>query len=213
TTRVNRRNLGGGSVALLSDTVGFIRDLPHHLVASFRATLEETRYAKLLFILLDVTDIDARRQLRTVHHTLNEIGATGQPRVLLLNKIDRLEDPSEVARWQDDHPDAIAISAKTGAGLDRMLEIAREHMLGGLKEVNITIPLREGRTVDFLEKRTEVIERMYGDGFVTLRTRIGRNQLEQALSLGGAIRVNDGDPHRALTELWPGVGVSPTHVE
>lgn len=203
TTRVNRWNLGGGNVALLSDTVGFIRDLPHHLVASFRATLEETRYAKLLFILLDVTDESARKQLRTVHRTLDEIGATEQPRVLLLNKIDRLEQDA-VDAWHAEFPDAIPISAKTGRGLDRMVEVAREHMLGGLREVEITIPLREGRTVDFLEKRTQVLERTYGDGDVTLRTRIGRNQLEQALSLGGALRVNGGDPHRALAEVWGG---------
>lgn len=201
TTRVNRWNLGGGSVALLSDTVGFIRDLPHHLVASFRATLEETRYAKLLFILLDVTDESARKQLRTVHRTLDEIGATEQPRVLLLNKIDRLEQDA-VEAWHAEFPEAIPISAKTGRGLDRMVEVAREHMLGGLREVEITIPLREGRTVDFLEKRTQILERTYGDGDVTLRTRIGRNQLEQALSLGGSLRVNGGDPHRALSDIW-----------
>ena len=85
-TRVGAWNLGGGNTVLLSDTVGFIRDLPHHLVASFRATLEETIYAHLILMVLDVSDPVAVRQFATVTEVLDDIGATTQPRMLVLNK-------------------------------------------------------------------------------------------------------------------------------
>ena len=91
-TRIGAWNLGGGNIALLSDTVGFIRDLPHHLVASFRATLEETIYAHVLLIMLDVSDPNAARQFETVTEVLDDIGATTQPRLLVLNKVDRLRE-------------------------------------------------------------------------------------------------------------------------
>ncbi|HWB20753.1 MAG TPA: GTPase HflX, partial [Phycisphaerales bacterium] len=91
-TRVERWELGGGNSVMLSDTVGFIRDLPHHLVASFKTTLEETVYSQLLVVVVDVSDANAEQQLQTVRNTLDEIGATKQPRILVLNKVDRMQE-------------------------------------------------------------------------------------------------------------------------
>src|SRR5438477_12376375 len=85
-TRIEKWDLGGGNAVMLSDTVGFIRDLPHHLVASFRSTLEDAIFAKLLIIVLDAADANASMQLQTVNATLDDIGANTQPRILVLNK-------------------------------------------------------------------------------------------------------------------------------
>ena len=90
-TRVESWQLGGGESCLLSDTVGFIRRLPHHLVASFRSTLEDAIAAHVLLILLDAGDPHAERQLGTVKQVLDEIGAADQPRIVVLNKLDRVE--------------------------------------------------------------------------------------------------------------------------
>src|SRR5690606_12603773 len=79
-TRTRKWNLGGGDTVMLSDTVGFVRDLPHHLVASFRATLEEAVHSDLLLLVLDVADPRAAQQLQTVQQVLDEIGAAQQPR-------------------------------------------------------------------------------------------------------------------------------------
>src|SRR5690606_7624597 len=90
-TLTRKWELGQGDVVMLSDTVGFVRDLPHHLVASFKATLEEATRSDLLLIVLDVSHPRARQQLETVMQVLDDIGATDQERVLVLNKIDLLE--------------------------------------------------------------------------------------------------------------------------
>ena len=96
-TRVESWQLGGGESCLLSDTVGFIRRLPHHLVASFRSTLEDAIAAHVLLILLDAGDPHAERQLGTVKEVLDEIGAGDQPRIVVLNKLDRVVE--QCAEW------------------------------------------------------------------------------------------------------------------
>ncbi|MGY8757384.1 MAG: GTPase, partial [Phycisphaerales bacterium] len=83
-TRVERWELGGGTGVMLSDTVGFIRRLPHHLIASFKSTLEETTHCQLLLLVLDASDPNALSQLDTVQATLDDIDARHQPRLLLL---------------------------------------------------------------------------------------------------------------------------------
>jgi GTP-binding protein HflX len=201
-TRVNRWNLGGGNVALLSDTVGFVRDLPHHLVASFRSTLEETRHAKMLFIVVDVSDPQAERHLETVHRTLDEIGASTQPRALVLNKIDRLPSERAVERWLERYPGAIAVSAATGQGVEAMRERALAQMLGGLREVMVTVPLSDSRTVDFLEKRAQVLDRRYEDATVAMRVRISRLQIDQLLAKGAQIAVDGLAPLEGVRRAW-----------
>ncbi|MFO0873323.1 MAG: GTPase HflX [Phycisphaerales bacterium] len=201
-TRIEQWNLGGGNSAMLSDTVGFIRNLPHHLVASFRSTLEETIHAHLLLIVLDAADPAAELQLATVESVLEEIGATGQPRILVLNKMDRLEE-SRAAAWLARHPGAIAVSARTGDGLDDLRAAALEHMRGPVREVRVSVPLADARTVDFLEKRTEIVDRAYRNGAVDLTLRLGRRQLDQLLARGASIMV-DGLPVAEAARTWDG---------
>jgi GTPase len=201
-TRVEQWNLGGGNTALLSDTVGFIRNLPHHLVASFRSTLEESILAHLLIVVVDTSDPNALRQLRAVEETLEAIEATTQPRLLVLNKIDQIDDPRVLERWLAEHPGAIPLSAKTGEGLDELRERTLTHMLGDIRDVEVRAALADGRTIDFLEKRTPVLDRHYENGAVVMRVRLGRRQVDQLLSHGARIEI-DGRPIReALATIW-----------
>jgi GTP-binding protein HflX len=201
-TRVERWELGGGDAAMLSDTVGFIRDLPHHLVASFRSTLEETIQAQMLLVVLDASDPAAEAQLETVNRTLDEIGAVNQPRVLLLNKIDRLEDSRDLLVWLNRHPDAFAISAATGEGLDAVRELVHRTMIGGVREVKITVPITDSRTIDFLERRAEVLDRAYDDSEASLTVRIGRRHIDQLLTRGARIRIDGREALEAARALW-----------
>lgn len=211
-TRVGAWNLGGGNSVLLSDTVGFIRDLPHHLVASFRATLEETVYAHVLLVVLDVSDPEAVRQFTTVTEVLDDIGATGQPRLLVLNKVDRLRESMREGRmpsgileaWLESNPDAIVISARDGEGTPDLAEVVLDHLRGKTLEVVLAAPLGDAKLVDLVEKRTEVLDRDYETvGKVLLRVRIGRRQVEMLLA-GGATFEMDGLPAaEALRKLWP----------
>jgi GTP-binding protein HflX len=200
--RVERWDLGGADAVMLSDTVGFIRDLPHHLVASFRSTLEETIHAHLLVIVLDVSDHAAPMQLETVHATLDEIGAEDQARVLALNKTDAVPDPAELLIWLNRCPDAVPISAATGDGLDTLVDIVRDHLHGGVRQVKITAPMADGRTVSMIEKRCEVLQREYDDGHVQLTVRIGRRQVQELLAQGAQMRINGLEPNAALRQEW-----------
>lgn len=226
-TRVESWNLGGGNTAMLSDTVGFIKRLPHHLVASFRSTLEDAVHAHLLLLVVDVSDPDAERQLETVRSVLDEIGASHQPRLLILNKVDRLADaaaqaiPSgtdhmgratmtiadvraaqraaenRLASWKEREPEAIALSAKTGEGLEELRVRSLQIMSGEVREHEIEIATSDGRFIDFIERRTEVLERTYGDSVVRMRTRIGTRQLEQLLASGARFLLDGVDPRAA----------------
>jgi len=211
-TRVEQWNLGGGNAAMLSDTVGFVQRLPHHLVASFRATLEDAIASHVILIVLDVADRSALMQYETVENVLDEIGATDQPRLLLLNKADRLPETwvpvdgveRRLEQWMERVPDAMPISALTGQGLEELSAKVLSLMKGDVRECTLSIALSDSRTVDFLEKRVPVLDRNWtADGRVELRVEVGRRQLEQLLS-GGARMLIDGLPaHEGLRALWP----------
>jgi len=197
-TRTRRWELGGGDTVMLSDTVGFVRDLPHHLVASFRATLEEAVHSNLLMIVLDVAHPRTERQFETVMKVLDEIGATDQQRFLLLNKTDLLEHNADLLVMQQHHRDALAISAKTGAGLDQLTERVRDAMRGGELKLRIELPIGEGKAIHFLESRADVLDRQYIDDHAILTVRIGNRQFDQLKAMGAPVRVIDPAPSDAL---------------
>jgi GTP-binding protein HflX len=219
TTRTREWDVGGGIRVMLSDTVGFVRDLPHHLVASFRATLEEATHAHLLLIVLDVSDPAAELHFETVNRTLDELFKDqaemearlakkagdeaaaeweAPRRVLLLNKVDALKDNASLLVWKQRQAGCISISARTpgGPGYAELTDLVREAAQGGVRELSIRVPLAEGRTIDTLEKRGEVLSREYADGTARLRVRIGQRQLAQLRSLGSRLVV-EGEKTKA----------------
>lgn len=203
-TRTREWDLGGGLGVMLSDTVGFVRDLPHNLIASFRATLEEATHADLLLVVLDVADPAAELQYRTVLDTLAELfkstaereAREGEPWteptvVVLLNKADRLADNASLLEWQSRCPGAIAVSSLAGPdgrmrrGQLELEQIVREHARGTASEVRIRVPLSEAKAIHIIENRGEVIDRDYDATHATITARIGRRQLDQ-LRAGGS---------------------------
>ena len=189
-TRTREWRLGGGDGVMLSDTVGFVRDLPHHLVASFKATLEEAVHSDLLLVVLDVADPRAREQRQTVAEVLSEIGADDQPRVVCLNKVDKLEHNADLLVFTAEQPDAITISAQTGRGLDQLVERVRDHLHGTQREMTIEIDLADGRAQSFLENRANVLDRHYNGQSVAYDVRIGHNQLDRLKSMNTTARTN-----------------------
>jgi len=156
TTR--RVALPGGREVLFTDTVGFIQKLPTALVAAFRATLEEIAEADLLLHVVDITHDNAQQQAATVLQVLKEINATGQPILTALNKIDQLPDPETVPGLLADLPDAVAISALTGQGLDVLTARIDEILTEELVDVEVLIPYRRGDLLGLFHQRG-VIER------------------------------------------------------
>lgn len=201
-TRIERWELGGGTGVMLSDTVGFIRRLPHHLIASFRSTLEETVHCQLVLIVLDASDPSAMLQLDTVEKTLKDIGAEHQPRLLLLNKIDQVKDSSDKLVWVSRCPDAIQISAVTKEGIEELTEEVLLAVIGSVQVVTLSLPIRASKAIDFLEKRTTVLARAWEDDRSMYKVRIGRNQIEQILSRERDVLI-DGEPAiEQIEKLW-----------
>jgi GTP-binding protein HflX len=203
-SRTRQWDLGGGLSVMLSDTVGFVRDLPTNLIASFRATLEEATHADLLLIMLDVADPSAALQYDTVNQTLDDLfkevadrdareGHAWAPpqRVLLLNKIDKLPDNRELLIWQQRVPDSIAISGRdvNHAGHAALRERVLAAAQGQIEELRITVPLADAKTIHRIENRAEVLNRDYNSDSVTLHARIGKRQLEQLRSMGARMKV------------------------
>ncbi len=157
TTRTLRLS---GRPYLLTDTVGFISKLPHELIDAFGATLEETRRAELLAHVLDGSASEEHVALmrRSVQETLEEIGADERPRLLVLNKIDLLdEDAREELRLR--HPDAVLVSGVTGEGLDALGERIERELAHSLRRVDLLVPYADGGSLSELHKVAGAVSR------------------------------------------------------
>jgi GTPase len=165
TTR--RITLPGGTVVLVTDTVGFIQKLPTHLIAAFRATLEEVLEADLLVHLIDVSHPNALDQARSVYATLKEIGADDLPVINALNKIDRFQNPEAACAALCDLDDSVAMSALTGQGLNDLLAAVEEVLEAEMPRIKVVIPFERGDLVSLfherglIEKETHSVEGTY----------------------------------------------------
>jgi GTPase len=201
-TRTRRWDLGDGDKVMLSDTVGFVRDLPHHLVASFKATLEEAVHSDLLLIVLDVSHPRCKSMFETVMQVLDDIGATQQPRLLLLNKIDRLQDNLDVLAFECEYPDCISLSAKTGVGVDKLVERVRTLSRGEEYSLKLAVNMADGRALQFIEARADITDRQYEGDEVIYELGIGQRQFDQLRSMGAKMRIIEGKVQEQIVEPW-----------
>lgn len=171
-TRTRRWTLPSWGPVLLSDTVGFIRDLPHHLVASFRATLEEARDADLLLHVADASNPAVLDQISAVYRVLHELGIEEKQTLLLLNKMDvqGAEQYSKAALAR--YPHAIAISAVSGLGLDQMAAAVSNALSDGFVTISIRLSVSDGRAIAWLSKVGEVRSKQYHDDYVEVHARL-----------------------------------------
>lgn len=173
-TRTRQWPLSDGRVVLLSDTVGFLRRLPHHLVASFHATLEETLSADLLVHVVDASHPDAAEQMQAVDQVLAELSPHTRAEVLAMNKIDQVVDPIDLQFLPvDPHQDVVYISARSGHGVDRLDEIVRRRLDVRTSVIDLWVPLADGRLAALARKQALVIdEEVLEDRLLRLRLRI-----------------------------------------
>jgi len=166
-------DLPGGGRALLTDTVGFIRKLPHALVAAFRATLEEVAESDLLLHVVDASAATAADQAVTVRRVLAGAGAGDAPVVVALNKIDLLSEV-DVARLAREFTGSIPVSAATGAGLDQLRGAIAYQLRDWLEELELTIPYHRSDLVAMLHEHGAVADQTYGPGGVLVRASVPR---------------------------------------
>lgn len=142
---------------LLSDTVGFIRKLPHHLVSAFKATLEEVAYADLLLHVVDVSREDWREQAETVDKVITQLGAQQIPQILVCNKADLCENPDLIPSGED----IVAISARQGRGMEQLLAAIEKALGRGKHRITVCIPYADGYLLDVIHKEAAVFSTDY----------------------------------------------------
>ena len=166
TTR--RLRLPGGEVVLVSDTVGFVRRLPHQLVEAFRSTLEEVADADLLVHVVDGSSPEAADQIAAVRAVLAEIGADEVPELFVMNKTD-IADPELLHDIRIAHADAVAVSAVTGAGVPELLERISDRLRALSPVIELMVPYDRGDVLAALHRDGEVLVEVHGEGGTRLR--------------------------------------------
>lgn len=170
TTR--RLRLPTNQNVLLSDTVGFIRKLPHGLVEAFKATLEEVLQADLLLHVVDVSHPGAGDQITAVNAVLHEIGAEGKPTLMVFNKLDRIGGEGVVEKFRAQHPHAVFISARNGTGIEQLLAELGTALRPARDFVQLAVPYESSAVVARLHEVGQVIERKYKGRLAHFKARI-----------------------------------------
>ncbi len=201
-TRTRRWMLPSWGPVLLSDTVGFIRELPHSLVASFKATLEEARQADLLLHVADASNPNVADQIASVYKVLEELDIEEKDTILVLNQVDKISEPGTLDVLLQRFPSAIPISARSGQGLSQLAAAVSEALTHHFVEVDVEADIGNGRLLASLAKNTEILSRTYTDGKVSVHCRsprkflgqISTNEATVKLRLNGAAHSNGHAP-------------------
>jgi GTP-binding protein HflX len=173
---VRRYQLPDGRPILISDTVGFVRRLPHHLVEAFRSTLEEVNKADLLVHLVDSSDAEPEEQIAAVRDVLEQIGASQVPELLVLNKTDAV-DASTIARLRNLHPEAVPVSALQGTGIVHLVETLSDHLASDVYLVRLEIPYSRADIVAAAHREGEVVAEKHEETGSVLEVRLSRARL------------------------------------
>ena len=182
TTR--RVSLGYNRDILLSDTVGFIKKLPHHLIASFHSTLEEAIEADLLLHVVDVSHPACEEHIATVIEVLGELDLADRPTMLVFNKNDLLDDRTRRKYLMTTYPDAVWLSAETGEGLEDLRWAIYNHLEGDRLTLVVQIPQREGKLLSELYRIGEILHTDYKGNDVLMEVKLSQHNARRLLPNG-----------------------------
>ena len=180
-TTIRKLKLNKTHQVLISDTVGFIRKLPHNLVASFRSTLKELSEANLILIVLDANSELIDNHLETIKRVLSDLGAGDVPQSLVLNKIDQVSEELDLKRLKRKFPDAMFISALHHLRLDDVRDHIIKKVESDFEIFDINIPYHKGKTISQLLKQVEILESIYGDEEIFLKIKGRKDTIEKIL--------------------------------
>ena len=188
-TKTRKWSLGDGCDVLLSDTVGFVRDLPHHLVASFRATLEEAIGADLLVHVADASNERVEQQIQAVNGVIKELGCENSRQLLVLNKIDRINDPALFTILQQKYPNAILLSAANGKHAEKLIDAVSQQAVGHSVQVTLKANCGNGKLMQYIATHVQVQAQDYQDSTAHIKATIKSEHLAQLRSFGDDIEI------------------------
>ena len=181
-TTVRQLQIDESHSILLSDTVGFIRKLPHNLVASFKSTLKEVLEADLILVMLDISSAQIGDHFQTIENVLKDMGAQEIPQILVLNKVDLISDGNMIEKRQREFPNSVTVSAQQHLRLSEL----KSRILGKMEEnfqtVDLEFPYNQGKTIAHAQEGVDVLKREYEENGVKLRIRGSRSRINQILS-------------------------------
>lgn len=180
-TTIRKLKLNKTHQALISDTVGFIRKLPHNLVASFRSTLKELLEANLILIVLDASSELIDDHLETINRVLSGLGADDIPQSLVLNKIDKVPAELDLKRLRNKFSDGIIISALHHLRLDDIREHIIKKIENDFEIFDLNIPYHKGKEISQLQDQVEILESVYGDEEIFLKIKGRKDTVEKIL--------------------------------
>jgi len=181
-TTVRQLQIDESHPILLSDTVGFIRKLPHNLVASFKSTLKEVLEADLILVMLDISSSQIEDHFQTIENVLKDMGAQEIPQILVLNKVDLISDGNMIEKRQREFPNSVSVSAQQHLRLSEL----KSRILGKMEEnfqtIDLEFPYDQGKTIAHAQEGVEVLKREYEEDRVKLKIRGSRSRINQILS-------------------------------
>ena len=181
-TTVRQLQIDESHSILLSDTVGFIRKLPHNLVASFKSTLKEVLEADLILVMLDISSAQIGDHFQTIENVLKDMGAQDIPQILVLNKVDLISDGNMIEKRQREFPNSVTVSAQQHLRLSEL----KSRILGKMEEnfqtIDLEFPYNQGKTIAHAQEGVDVLKREYEENGVKLRIRGSRSRINQILS-------------------------------
>ncbi len=188
-TKTRRWSLGNGQTVLLSDTIGFVRDLPHHLVASFRATLEEAIHADLLLHVADASHDRVAHEIAAVDRVLDELGCDRSRLLLVLNKVDRITDPAVHTVLAQQFPEGAFLSARTGRGADDLGRRVSQWAGGLPLRVTLQADCANGKLMRYIARHARVRTETYAGATARIEAVMAQDHVDGLRAFGGDVHV------------------------
>ena len=182
-TTIRKLKLDSSHKVLLSDTVGFIRKLPHNLVASFRSTLKEVLEADLIVIVLDISSNEIDDHLETINNVLHDMGANKVPVLKVLNKVDKILDEKKVEKIKRSFVNSVIISAQHHLMISELKKKIVEKMESNFQTVELQIPYKDGKNIAYAQQGVKVLQRNFEDDIVRLTVRGAKPRIKQIISI------------------------------
>ena len=190
-TKTSVCKLENGKKFLVSDTVGFIKKLPHHLVSSFKATLEEARHADLLLHVVDTSSPAIHNQIEAVNTVLKELGCDNKPTIMVFNKIDAVKDESVIPLLRTHYRDCIIISAKTHQGIEDLKRKIIEMLEKNFIDVELSCNVANGKLIAYLHEHAHIVNSRFDDERATFRLFIEEKLVHKLQMMDDGIRIKE----------------------
>ena len=181
-TTVRQLQIDESHQILLSDTVGFIRKLPHNLVASFKSTLKEVLEADLILVMLDISSSQIEDHIQTIENVLKDMGAQEIPKIIVLNKVDLISDGKMIEKRQREFPNSVTVSAQQHLRLSELRSRIIAKMEENFQTIDLEFSYDQGKTIAHAQEGVDVLKREYEETGVKLRIRGSRSRINQILS-------------------------------